>query len=97
MDMADRVLYSDGPLGILEFLRVPFFPGGRLDIRHDDEADDIVFDNDAITLCLVCFYFDLVDGVDELAAEIELCCAKGLVFVAGIKGSGAFHSVENRL
>ena len=82
--MAGRVLFLDELLGILELPRVPSLPSGPFDIRHDSEADDIVFDDDAISLRLICFDLELLDGIDELASEVEPRHDKSLVFVSGI-------------
>ena len=69
-----------------------FYP---LDIRHDDEDDNIVLEVDAISLYLVHLHFELLDNIDELAAVVKTRCDKCFEFVAGIRGGVVFCGVKN--
>ena len=97
MDMACWVLCSDGLLGILEFARVPRLPGRPFDVRHDDEDNDVVVDDDAIPFRFVGLDAELLDRVHELATKIESRRDESLVLVARVERCWLLRSIQNGL
>ena len=97
MDMAGGILGSDGLLGVLELASVPSLTGGPFYICHDDESDDVIWDNDAISFRFARLDLELLDGVDDLATEIESGGAERHIFRAGVRGGGALRGIDDRL